>query len=107
MLGTPSVVRGIVGLLVAVASQSVSQAAPVGSRLLQDDFARFAAATPDLGQVPGTSYSWVLRLPLRDGKPVPVIQGRDGALVVGYSSGDNPHDTGVVPPAAACGSGAR
>lgn len=54
-----------------------------GQLLLADDFSTF------------TQEKWGLRLPVKDGQTVPVIVARDQALHIAYSSGNNPHDTGV------------
>lgn len=68
-----------------------------GRVVLKDNFNRLTASAPDFGTVPGTAYNWVKRVPVVNGKPLEtLITASNGAVDIRYSSGNNPHDTGLA-----------
>jgi hypothetical protein len=88
-------VSTVAAVTLMLATGAVGQELREGAVLLRDDFDRFATPAFDLAKVPGTSYAWGKRVPVADGKPLPVISGNARALNIAYSSGTDPHDTGV------------
>ena len=85
----------VLAALLAMAA-ATAQEIVVGKTILSDDFDRFAEAADDLGVLPQGGQAWQERVPVVGGVPLTTaIQGSAGALRIGYSSGNNPHDTGV------------
>lgn len=83
-------------LLITATPFCVAQDIERGPVLLADSFDRFGEPTSDLGDLPQGGKLWGKRLGARDGTPIEgLVRGRNGELVIGYSSGNRPCDCGV------------
>jgi len=83
--------------LCLVAAMPLAQEIAEGDLLVADDFARFDGSATELGETPAGAKPWHKRIPARDGAPMEqIVRGVNGEMMVGYSSGSNPHDTGVA-----------